>query len=67
MDSLLVSLGGTYEAMGETAQAEHYFSEAAEHGVIHYRGPVRGSCANTIVDTTAPLYPGDIDASVTPG
>jgi len=38
MGSLLVSLGGSYEAIGETAEADSYFALASEHGVTHYRG-----------------------------
>lgn len=38
MGSLLVSLGGSYESLGEAAEAERYFAQAAEHGVVHCRG-----------------------------
>lgn len=38
MGSLLVSLGGTYERLGDSERAERYFAEAAAHGVEHYRG-----------------------------
>lgn len=38
MASLLVALGGLYEALGQTAEAEHYFALASERGVEHYQG-----------------------------
>ena len=38
MGSLLVSLGGSYEALGLTTEAERYFALASERGVEHYRG-----------------------------
>jgi hypothetical protein len=38
MGSLLVSLGGAYEAVGQAAEAERYFALASERGVEHYRG-----------------------------
>ena len=37
MGSLLVSLGGSYEALGQTSEAEHYFALASERGVAHHR------------------------------
>lgn len=36
MGSLLVSLGGAYEAIGDAAKAQHYFELAAHHGVDGY-------------------------------
>lgn len=36
--SLLVSVGGAYETLGNTAEAERYFALAAEYGVVHFRG-----------------------------
>jgi len=38
MGSLLVSLGGSYEAVGQLAEAERYFALAADRGVEHHRG-----------------------------
>jgi tetratricopeptide (TPR) repeat protein len=38
MGSLLVNLGGTYEALGDTAEAERCFEFAEERGVQHFRG-----------------------------
>lgn len=38
MGSLLVSLGGSFEHLGDAEQAESYFAEAARHGVEHFRG-----------------------------
>ncbi len=38
LGSLLVSLGGSYEALGRHEEAEHYFALASERGVEHYRG-----------------------------
>jgi hypothetical protein len=35
MGSLLVSLGGAYEAVGDVAQTERLFQRAAEKGVHH--------------------------------
>lgn len=37
MGSLLVSLGGAYEAVGDVAQAERFYRLAAEKGVDHLR------------------------------
>jgi hypothetical protein len=36
--SLLVSLGGSFERLGEKEKAGYYFAEAARHGVTHFRG-----------------------------
>jgi len=38
MGSLLVSLGHTYEALGDTAEAERHYELAAQSGVQHHRG-----------------------------
>jgi len=38
MGSLLVSLGGAYQAVGQTTEAEHFFALASERGVEHYGG-----------------------------
>lgn len=38
MGSLLVSLGGAYEAVGDPAKADHYFELAARRGVRHFKG-----------------------------
>lgn len=38
LGSLFVSLGGAYEALGDTVEAERYFALATERGVTHYRG-----------------------------
>jgi hypothetical protein len=35
MGSLLVSLGGAYEAVGDAAEAERSFELASQHGVRH--------------------------------
>lgn len=40
MGSLHVSLGGSYEALGQHDQAEQHFARASELGVEHHRGPV---------------------------
>jgi hypothetical protein len=37
MGSLLVSLGGAFQAVGNVAQAERYYQLAAERGVDHVR------------------------------
>lgn len=37
MGSLLVCVGGAYEALGHVDEAESYFALAAEHGVNHQR------------------------------
>jgi hypothetical protein len=37
MGSLLVSLGGAFEAVGNVAQADRYYQLAAEKGVDHVR------------------------------
>jgi hypothetical protein len=37
MGSLPVSVGGAYEALGDTALAEHHFAMAAERGLEHQR------------------------------
>lgn len=36
--SLYVNVGESYEATGDLKQAEHFYSLAAEHGVIHQPG-----------------------------
>jgi hypothetical protein len=38
LGSLLVCGGGSYEALGHAAEAEHYFALASKHGVEHFRG-----------------------------
>jgi tetratricopeptide (TPR) repeat protein len=38
LGSLYVSLGDTYERLGDSNEAERCFDEAAKHGVEHYRG-----------------------------
>jgi hypothetical protein len=38
MGSLLVCLGGAYEAVGDAAKAECFFALAAQHGVRHDAG-----------------------------
>jgi hypothetical protein len=38
MGSLLVSVGGAYEFLGDQTEAERYFALAAELGVEHFRG-----------------------------
>lgn len=38
MGSLLVSLGGAYEAIGDAARAERFFERASHHGVQHVAG-----------------------------
>jgi hypothetical protein len=38
MGSLLVSLGGACEALGDDAGTEHFFSLASRHGVRHTAG-----------------------------
>lgn len=37
MGSLLVSVGGAYESLGQLVEAERYFALAAEHGVDRFR------------------------------
>jgi thioredoxin-like negative regulator of GroEL len=37
MGSLLVSVGGAYESLGQLEEAERYFALGAEHGVDHFR------------------------------
>ena len=37
MGSLFVSLGGSFQKMGDTEQAERCFAEAARRGVVHFR------------------------------
>jgi hypothetical protein len=39
--SLLVSLGGAYEATGDTAEATRFFELAEQHGVRHVAGSSR--------------------------
>jgi hypothetical protein len=38
MGSLLVSVGGAHESLGDHAEAERYFAMASELGVEHFRG-----------------------------
>ncbi len=38
MGSLLVSLGGAYEAIGDAAEAQRFFELASRHGVQHVAG-----------------------------
>lgn len=38
LGSLLVSLGGAHEAVGDIAAAERYYRLASEQGVEHFRG-----------------------------
>lgn len=35
LPSLYVSLGASYESVGEQTEAERYYARAAEHGLIH--------------------------------
>lgn len=37
MGSLLVSLGGAYDAIGDAVEAERYYTLASEHGVEHFK------------------------------
>lgn len=43
MGSLLVCVGGSYEALGESEKAAEYFARAAVHGVFHVRDTLDGS------------------------
>jgi hypothetical protein len=38
MGSLLVSLGGAYEAIGDAAEAKRFFELASHHGMQHVAG-----------------------------
>ena len=38
MASLYVNLGRSYELAGDVAEAERYYTLAAEHGLVHRRG-----------------------------
>lgn len=43
LGSLLVTLGGAYEALGQQAEAERFFERAAARGVEHHRAaPAQG-------------------------
>jgi hypothetical protein len=43
MPSLYVSLGGSYERMGDVVEAERYFDLAAELGLVHQPQKVKVS------------------------